>query len=235
MASVSESSNPSGESIMGKALVGALIAGAIGAAVWAAIAYNLHVEIGWIAILIGVVVGIGANAGTGGEPDEMTGYVAIAVAVLSIMVGKFAVVSMIIDEAMGGLDQPVERAEIADDLDFLISEVADDVIAEWEEQGRTVEWPEYDEEDLDLPFEPTYPKDAWAEAEARWSAMSEGEREDYIDLVVDRETARNAAFASEFGSSMKWAGFRASWGLFDIIFLLLAGAAAYKFAVGLTD
>ena len=74
-------------------IIGGTIAAIIGAVIWGAIAFYGKVEIGYLAIGIGLLVGFGVSAGSrsGG-----VGAAAIAVilTVLSLVGGKYAAVQM---------------------------------------------------------------------------------------------------------------------------------------------
>lgn len=75
------------------ALVGALIGTAIGALLWAGVAYLTGLEIGWIAWGIGGAIGLGAALGGGN--GATTGVVCAGLAVLSIFAGKWLAVDMV--------------------------------------------------------------------------------------------------------------------------------------------
>jgi hypothetical protein len=59
------------------ALVGGLVAGAIGAGIWAVIAYFTGFELGWIAWGVGLLVGVGVigprRRACGGAGDSVRG------------------------------------------------------------------------------------------------------------------------------------------------------------------
>ena len=75
-----------------KGLIGALIGGVIGAVIWAAVAFFAHVEISWVAIGVGALVGFGSLA-TGGK-GHANGLMCGGVAVAAIFGGKFGALTM---------------------------------------------------------------------------------------------------------------------------------------------
>lgn len=92
---------------LGFSVVGGLLGGAIGAAAWAFIAYQFKVEIGWIAWIIGAMVGIGASVGAQGMAGMMTGAYAAAVAAGSVLAGKYFAGLSLLDD-FGLADAPVD-------------------------------------------------------------------------------------------------------------------------------
>lgn len=118
-------------------LLGAIIGGLIGAGVWALISYQFNVEIGWIAIGVGVLCGIGAAMGAGGEGGVITGGMAALVALGSISLGKYAAVNWAVDDFV----QSVMSYEITlDDVDeqWALQSLVDEICEERNERGESV-------------------------------------------------------------------------------------------------
>ncbi|MEM8680541.1 MAG: hypothetical protein AAGF97_14435, partial [Planctomycetota bacterium] len=67
-------------------IIGAVIAGVIGALIWGAISYYAQVEVGYVAWGIGLLVGWAAHR-LGGE-GAVTGIVCAAIALGSMLLGK---------------------------------------------------------------------------------------------------------------------------------------------------
>lgn len=106
-------------------LIGALIGGAIGAAVWAAFAYFTGYELGFLAIGVGVLCGVGATLGGGAQTtggSMIAGVMAAAVAVGSIGVGKYVAIDLTFDriikeDVLGNLSvDDIGEAEALDAL-----------------------------------------------------------------------------------------------------------------------
>jgi hypothetical protein len=215
-----------------KMVVGGLAGGLIGAAIWAAIGYFTGYEVGWIAWGIGFLAGLGVSV-TGSQEvarfdkvqrkmvvertaadGPLAGAVAAIAAVLSVLVGKYAVIHLLVAS-------PSSLEEYLDD-ETMIASIADEIVFEQEAQGRNVEWPEgVDPEEAYLKDD--YPPAIWSEAEGRWNALSPGEREARKSLQAD---AIGAAMSSAPGA--RGAVFLASFGLFDVLWFGLAAVTAFK-------
>jgi len=268
-------------------LIAGGIAASLGAALWAFIAYNLHLEIGWIAIIIGVVIGMVCHAAAEHEAGVESGVMAAALTVVAIVGGKLAVtyvlthahserdyaISALADKILlvqtqqgegyqfpKGVDPDVaigreqyppslwEQAEErwaslnsqeqADLLacpsmanrDYVLSYLADDVLEEWRDGGRQINWPGGVEPDS-AERAADYPPEVWKDAKARWDALSEEGRRERIDYVVQTESALD----DRIQSHMFWAIFKATFGVFDFVFIGIGILAGFKFGSGLAS
>ncbi|MCA9291718.1 MAG: hypothetical protein KDA25_11365 [Phycisphaerales bacterium] len=215
---------------MMKALIGALIGGAIGAAVWAGISYGLRVEIGWLAVGVGALVGLLASIGAGTDAGSESGGVAVVVAVLSILVAKYVVVGMVLDDVGAGSVSGDWIAEIDQELrtpQGMIAVLADDLAGQWEDAGRVLEWPNGGS--VDDAFEPEdYPTELWQAASDWWMAMSPEERSERRreERQVRLDVINNLDDYFDMGD-LQWEGFKASFEFIDVIFLAVAGFAAF--------
>lgn len=205
-----------------RALLGAALGGLLGAALWTAVAFFFNYEIGWIAWGVGVAAGFGA-AKFGERLDWVTGVAAAAVAVLSIGLGKFATVHLVVDDSLA---QFTSGAQGIDD-ELAISYVADEVVMAFREEGRKLDWPNGVE-----PANPSargeYPRDVWNEAEAFWTALEPRER---TELKGEISSDMQANVAVIRASAIE-AGFKDSFGALDVLFVLLAIGSAYKLGSG---
>lgn len=210
-------------------LIGGAIAGAIGAAIWAGISYGTGYEIGWIAWGVGGLVGLGVAAGWrgGGAP---AGLLAVLLALASILAGRYAAVQLMVKKELGSEAQVMEqlRAEL-DDPEYLLSYVADDVVDEYHADGKAVNWPSgVDPEEAAERSD--YPPDVWADAQARWNAMTSQERTEYRRELEDWLAANMEGALEEFQSYAAREGFFQSFDVIDIVFFLLAIVTAFKVA-----
>lgn len=155
-----------------KWLAGGLAGGAIGAMIWAAIGYSIDYEIGWIAWGVGLLAGLGVRAGAKDDVGVAPGLVAVVAAVLGILLGKFVVVTLIV-QGMGA-GGPVEDTQF-----LVVRDMADEIAYEWEEQGRPLNWPPGMSVDVAYERE-DYPADLWAEAELRWTSLPPEQQQDLI-------------------------------------------------------
>jgi hypothetical protein len=207
---------------MTRALFGATLGGLVGAALWTAVAFLFHYEIGWIAWGVGVAAGFGA-AKLGDRLDWTTGAAAAGIAVLSIALGKFAAVHLVVDDAMAELTSG--PAGVTDE--FAISYVADEVVVAFHQEGRNLAWPG-GAEPSNPASQAEYPADVWSEATRAWSELTPEQRADFKAEIADGMQA-NAAVIRE---SAVQAGFQESFGALDVLFVLLAIGSAYKLGSG---
>lgn len=206
-------------------IVGGVVGGAIGAAIWTLVAYQTRYEIGWIAWGVGVLTGIGVAAGARGSVGPITGLVAAVISLAAVCGGRYAAISMLVDDFAGKITQNMHYT-----VDMAIGETATTVVNEWKAAGKKLNWPEgMDPEDAALASEESeFPTEVWAEATKRWSARSDADRTRFI-------AAKDSELRSDVSarlSSIKERGFVESIGLFDILFMLLAVASAYGVASG---
>jgi hypothetical protein len=199
--------------------LGGIAGGLAGAATWAGTAYFLEVEVGWIAWLVGVLVGLGVRIASQGEPSPEAGWIAAAIALASIAAGKYAAVELAVSEiAWADEVQITEEQAIA----AMAAEIA---------QARGVEGEIVQalgqlegEEPPDL--ESLFPPDIWQEASRRWEGLGpEGRRQ---KVAAIQEAAVQAQEA--FRGFVRREGFLASFSPYDILWALLAIGSAFKIA-----
>lgn len=144
-------------------LIGGAIGGLIGVAIWVAIGWWTGYEVGWIAWGIGALVGIGVGVGTKQAGGPLGAGIAVVLSIAAIAGGKWSVVYLEVAEWISG----DERA---------ISDIADVILAEYEEKGEPLGLrPNADAAET---LQEMYPPNVWSEAVARWQSMSPTEQED---------------------------------------------------------
>lgn len=210
---------------MAKAVVGGAVGGALGAAVWAAVSYFTNFEIGWIAWGIGALVGAGTAMGAGAAAGPPTGTAAAVIAVLAVLAGKYAAVDLAVRAHLPQMLAQMQSIEVTDES--MQIRLADEVVAEFEQAGKPLNWPagmtvEEADEQAD------YPPDAWAEMTRRWEAIPIEKRE--ADKAALRDEMRAAAgeFMGGARSRMTLDAFKASFGVFDLLWFGLAVLTAFK-------
>jgi hypothetical protein len=203
------------------------VAGAIGAAIWAAVALTTHYESGWVAWGIGLLVGLAVRMAS--HKDEGSGFfpgiVAVMLAILAIVAGKYAAVHFMIEQAVGNaaVDPKKPGPTDAD----MIANIADEVVDEFEEAKKPLNWPPgVNPEDAHKPEE--FPKEVWTEAKARWESKPAAERE----TLKSRAKQQGAVLLNNVKDQIRQEAFKQSFGLYDIIFFLLAVATAFKVGSG---
>jgi hypothetical protein len=207
-------------------LIGGAIGGLIGAAIWAGIAYGTGYEIGWIAIGVGALVGFGVLLVSKGSLGPVGGVLAVVISIAALLGGKYAAVELQLRHELeaAGIGDPSNV--VIDDEELLISYVADQVVEEYQAEGKPVNWPRLTMEEPEE--EADYPPDVWADAVTRWETMSDAERDEFrrgIERMVSDNLTQVLADARS-------QGFKASFGILDIVFFLLAIVTAYKLGAG---
>lgn len=200
-------------------IIGGVVGALIGAAAWAAVAYYTHYELGIIAWGIGLLAGAGVVLGTRGGAGLVGGVIGVVCALGGIAVGKYAAVHFEVEKIVAG--QSFKVTEV-----HMIEEFADAIVEEREKAGKTIKWPT-----SAAPEERTqadYPKEIWSDASARWTKLSEGERAQRLADAQDRTNAAMVMLKQQVKDSF----FKASFGLFDILWLILAAASAFKLGSG---
>jgi len=203
-------------------IVGACVAGAMGAAIWAAIAYFAHIEIGWIAIGVGALVGLGALIGARGDGNLWVGCVAAVIAVGSILAGKYAVVSIVYEEEVGSIAS--DAASMVVDEDWILQDIVDEIAYEWIQSGRPVIWPDPSMSIDYAEWPDDYPRELRIAARTRWDKFSEDEKNDQIDEI---QAGLDEIDFGALEAAIKKEGFIATFGPFDLVFLFFAVCAAY--------
>ncbi|MCH7791248.1 MAG: hypothetical protein IID31_03070 [Planctomycetes bacterium] len=197
--------------------VGCLIGSAVGAAAWAAVAYYLNFEVAYLAIGVGVLAGGGMMIGARGHAGASTGAIAALAAIVAILIGKYIVVSYVIDEYVRDAD-----IAVVTDQDVTVN-LADRIVYRRQEQGEVLNWPE--DMTVDDAYEPEdYPAGIWEEAERQWAEMDQSERD-----RVYREIRANLQEAIALA---KEESFLDMFSLFDVIFIGLALFVAFGIGSG---
>ena len=201
-----------------------LISGLIGAAIWAGLIYSTGFEIGYVAVLVGFLSGIGVRFGASQWDYGLgPGLAAVAVAIMALIAGKVAGYQLIIQRELGNMqvaDTPVMHEN------FFIAALAEQVKAaapnalaagEPNLNGNAETDPEeFDPEKLPL----QYPPEIWNQAKARWDALTDEEKK----TLQDEGNEQIQELAKPQLSLI--------FGPFDILWSVLAIGAAFRAATG---
>jgi hypothetical protein len=208
----------------GKYVVAGVIGGAAGAAIWAAISYAVHAEIGWIAWGIGFVVGMCVRVAAGEQHEGfLPGATAALIAVLSVVVGKYAAASYAVAAVnLGGTSVSFSDGD-------LIVGLADEIIEAREAKGEKVQLPGGKSID-DATAQADYPPAIWREASQKWQSLGPaGQKE-----RRESEQARVRAMVDAVGGQLQQAAFVESFSFYDALWFVLAALSAYKLGHGNT-
>ncbi len=180
------------------------VAGVLCAGVWSAIAYYLRMEIGWLALLVGVVVGGATRAGAN---EQDVGVLSATLAAISILLGKLLCAAFLASHLVGQFMSPA--AVLTDEA--LISGLADQVVLEFDRDRKDYTFPN-GIDPADATERADYPREIWRVAQERWEAMSEQEHEDLRgcpalanpDVHVSEIADRIAKERTDRGEELKW-------------------------------
>ncbi len=209
---------------IGKWILAGSIGGAVSAGIWTAIAYSTGYEIGWIAWLVGVVVGFCVRMAAGDDEGYGPGITAVGIAVLALLVGKYATVSLLVDkhfqEKMGAVTQ-------INSSHFQVT-LCSEVVQEWTTAKKKLTWPPGKTAELAEGIN-DYPQAVRDEAQKRWAAKPVAEQQ---ALIAERQQSVDEAMGG-LRSMLKTAAFKSSFNGYDILFFFLAIASAFKMGSGM--
>lgn len=206
----------------GSAVVGGLIAGLIGAVIWAAIVYFFQVEIGWIAWGIGALVGVGVAMACKGDTEDLTGVIAAACALLSVLVGKYAAVYFLVAGHM-----PADFADVKPQ--DMIEQRAWEIIGERKAAGKSTGMPN-NKSSEEATFD-DLPADVRNQARRDWEALGDDDKE----AKLTEAKQQREEVAEMIAGAVRGQGFKESFGPFDFLWFFLAAATAYKIGAGKND
>ncbi|MEZ6122294.1 MAG: hypothetical protein R3C49_03840 [Planctomycetaceae bacterium] len=210
-----------------RCIIAALVGGAFAAAVWAGITYATEMEIGWIAWGVGLVVGIAVRVAAGDNEGLVPGSIAVIGAILALLVGKYAAVHLLVSHTIQENPMTVSAADLQTGLQVGL---ADEVVAEWEEAGKKMQWPDGMTVE-EAESQADYPPDVWAEAMKRWNDIPAEEQQ---KKLKEREE-QIAQFTDMIHSQITQEGFKASFSPIDLLFFGLAIFTAFKVGSGMTS
>lgn len=209
-------------------IIGGIVGGAIGAGAWGLIAYITGYEIGWVAVGVGFITGIGVAIGSKGRAGAMGGILAAIIALVAVAGGKFFAVEMAAQKYTKSSEFKNEIAsfEITDDM--MVMYVADLVVADKVSRNETINWPTGVTADT-AEEEEDYPPELWKDAKARWVALDDATKEQYrMDVRRNVEEGMTALVNSVGAAEV----FVQSFSFFDLLWAFLAVGAAFRAGSG---
>ncbi|HBE70856.1 MAG TPA: hypothetical protein DDW52_22145 [Planctomycetaceae bacterium] len=213
-----------------KWLIGGAIGAVVGGLVWVLLGYYANIEVGYVAWGIGILVGLGVRFAAhldSIEESEFQGVVAAAIALLAVITSKFVVFYLLVSGPMSSiLDEAAESSSIDDGT--VMTMLADNVVEELEERGRTIRWPAGQNKETAV-GEADYPPAVWKEASKRFENLTEADRE---DMLAERQQSLEE-LRSLLEAEMPT--FTDTFSPMDALWIFLAVASAYKLASGGSD
>lgn len=201
--------------------IGGMIGGVVGAVIWWAVSYLAHREGTWVALGVGVMVGLGVRYGAtlGGE-DESKGHgiLAAALAIGSVLLGKFLVYTAIV-----GWSDSSRFREFADmHEDAMIAELANEIVSRMNAAGQEIAWPpSVNPEAVSRPAD--YPPAIWQQAMLQWKQL---------DPVGQEERVKARLMLVEQLFPMKKPGVVDFFSFYDVLWIGFATIAAYTIGKG---
>lgn len=206
----SGSGGSGGDFILIRALIFGGFAAVLAVFIWYQVAVHTGKEFGFVALLVGAMVGIGCRLGAGAS-DERVGLFAVAVFVLSMVVGEFLITKYFLE---GIFDDPEMVEEMALDIEYDCDFTND-------EARRLIGFEESEWDGLD------------ATEQRQWVRMLEAQCEDEnygydeeYSSTADYEPAEPEPFT--FGEFL--GGMFGYFGFMGLVFLAIGSAEAYKLA-----
>lgn len=186
-----------------RALVGGVAGGVIGVILWTSVTYFTGYEIGWVAWFVGVLTGLGVSAATERRGRILIGAMASLIAVGAIGAGKVTLARLAASQ------------EIADVGANFTDE---DAIYHMAENDPGAAPGDTDDDTIDPA--------AIDRATARWSKMSETERDAYR-MQASHEVSQRMEQDAEAVTAV---ALIASLSPFDLLWIGLAAASSFKIA-----
>ncbi len=206
-------------------LVGGLLGGAAGVILWVLVGYFAHLEVGWIAWVVGFLTGVGVRYAAYLNNEDASfakGALACIMAVGAIFLAKFLVFSLL---TSGRGSEPVVHRAMPKRFDDeeMVAAMAGDLADEATERGEKIAWPPG--ASLDTAAQKSdFPPNIWKNAQDRWNRMGPKERQEatrvrmLLAMAVAEQSRR-----PDFGE------FFTPW---DLLWFGLAIVTAYKVGVG---
>ncbi len=209
-------------------IIGGVLGGLVGAAIWAAISYATQYEIGYIAIGVGFLVGVGVRMAAGDNVSSTTGAVSAAIAIVSVLAGKYLTIYLLMQNALAGLQFDLPPDAINDDA--MVAMYAEEIVEKREAAGETVTFPAIDETAEDVPVKDQYPEDIYKLAVKEWEAVPEAEKQSKMEARRVELKAQFDLFKQEVGgvNSVMAMNIFEDFGPMDYVFIAIAAWTAFS-------
>jgi len=153
-----------------RSLLFAAIAAGVGCGVWVAVAQQTGLQLVLLALPIAALVGAGAAFGAKGYASDLTGVMALV-----LTAGAIAGAVLLSQDAIEAVRRDRLTREIQDfypqfDREVMMSYVADQVVDDWAQSGRRMQWPAHTDEETRGWYAQDYPRNVWTEAERRYDS-----------------------------------------------------------------
>ena len=204
-----------------KWLLFGICSASIGGAIWVAISHFANAEVGYVALGIGFLAGVGVRFGAGDENEGfLPGVAAVIAAVAVILFAKWMSVTLAVNAAFAGADGTAfEVPDFANDRDAAIAWTADDLLENRDPEGlgAGLDWPA-GQSYLTAERPEHYPPALREEAAEAWDGLDDAGRQAQItewtpppDALDDmKDVIRMQAFQANFSPwDLLWFGLAA--------------------------
>jgi hypothetical protein len=208
-------------------LTGGLAAGAA-VLLWVLAAMFADAPLGWLACVVGLVVGLAVRrTAVPRDAGTSAALLAVFITVGAIMGAKYAIASALIE----GQFRAVREYEFVDE-ETMIATVADEVVLEYQEQNRPVQWPDEEMTWEDALWEEDYPPEIWQEATRRWQELSPTERS---QRTAEHRGKIERIIETHVVAPRRGRAFRESFGSWDVLWIGMAVVLAFSMGRGPVD
>ncbi|GAB5496727.1 MAG: hypothetical protein Phyf2KO_18070 [Phycisphaerales bacterium] len=195
------------------ALIGASIGGAIGAVGWAVVMVITGYEIGYIAVGVGFLCGLGAAIGAQSRAGLVSGLMAVGAAIVAIAVGKIVGVGVAISNDVGDLVAQAEAHMANPDMPWMsesdaILEMVNDESLRQERRGERLSWPIGQSWDTAYELQ-HFPSSIRVSVQMEWKKLTAEQRASKIDELMAEDMV--ASMADEVAWEKTEAGEQLSW------------------------
>jgi hypothetical protein len=207
-----------------KGAVGGVIAGVVGAAIWAGIVYATSREVGIVAWGVGGLVGLGVRLGVQEAHGFKYGGLAAGLALFALLLGKYAAVHLIV----AGIK--IDAGDLKVTEQEMILSKAEDIVKDRQAKKQKVNFaPGMTLEKASK--QQDFPADVWKEATSKWNALPQDERTK-IMKERDRETEE---LLGNLKAVVRRKGFLESFSGYDLLWFGLAMFTAFRLGSGLSS
>jgi len=205
-----------------KWIAAGLAGGLVGAMIWAAISYFANTEIGWIAWGVGGLVGLCVRVAAGNEDEgPLPGVGAAAIAIGSVLLGKYLAIHMAVASIAGGFE--VGEFTPAD----MIERNANEIVREREAKGQVVLFRNAKTNE-NANGEADFPPDIWQEASTKWTSLPADEQQK--QMAQARQELQE--IMGNLHGVLRQEGFMNSFSPYDALWFILAAITAFRLGSG---
>ncbi len=212
--------------------IGGILGSLLGVVAWVSVGYLLYLQIGWIAIGMGFMVGFGVRVAAGEDDGIAPGITAAVITIVAILLSKFLVAVLlagVVADQLAGVVRDVEM--------LAVQQVADKIVDERINAGEEIDWPEnnlplFGRVDGDVSRD--YPPEIWEEAQLRFEDLPDDEQKALREAAkkdIEQGDDNNAELAGSIVGHI----FVLSFSILDFLWIPLAAFTAFQLGANVAD